>query len=265
MDTKKKQQINRIFNMAERPIMLYIKSLFCSMNGADVSDLSIFEDKIPFVEDPLILMPWEDYKKDICLKFTVKPVARGYSLDLGDLAKHENVLQAIGFLYYAMKTVYASVVSSTTLKDKKFLDNTLLELNQVTLNMYPRFYHPKTIALNILNQRLSSVMSARVNNKFSKKQNDEFQSIIKQINAIKSQITEDERKEELKNNNKLDNLPILGIVIEELHKDNLPKPILSKEDEDRHFKQTMPNITNAAYLDPSEDNVNHSDELKEYF
>lgn len=265
MDVKKKQQVNRVFNLAERPIMLYIKSLYSSMIGGDVSDLSIFEDTIPIIEDPLILMPWEDYKKNICLKFSVKPVASGYSLDLGDLAKHENVLQAIGFLYYAMRTVYASVVSSTVLKEKKYFDNTLLEMNQNTLNMFPRFYQPKTIALNILNQKMGQIIDERTNNKFSKEQHLEFTSIVNQINMIKSQITEEEKIEERKNNIQLDNLPILGIFIEEIHKDNLPKPILSKEDEDRHFKQTMPSITNASYLDPSEDNMNHNDELNEYF
>ena len=251
--------------MGERPIMLYIKSLYSSIHGADISDLDIFEDRIPIVEDPLILMPWEDYKKDICLKFTIKPVARGYSLDLGELAKHENVIQGIGFIYYAMRTVYASVVSSSVLKDKKYLNNTLLELDQTTLNMYPRHYHPKTITLNMLNQQLSNVLNEKIDNKFSNEQSVEFQSIVKQINLIEQQITEDEKDEERKNNNMLDNLPILGIAIEELHIDKLPKPILSKEDEDRHFKQTMPNITNASYLDPSEDNMNHNDELNEYF
>ena len=83
--------------------MLYIKSLYSSLDGADVTDSDVFNEPITIVEDPLILMPWEDYKKDICLKFTVKHVSANYRLDIGDLSKHENVLQAIGFLYYALK------------------------------------------------------------------------------------------------------------------------------------------------------------------
>ena len=103
-----KKQTNQVFNMVENPVMEYISKFM------EETPNIIFKQDIPSFIEPFILLPWGDYKKDICIKFTLVPIN---STDLtckekiDSLIKHENIKEAIGFLFYCVKIVYTSVVA----------------------------------------------------------------------------------------------------------------------------------------------------------
>ena len=67
-DDKVRQQKMQIFNIAEKPIMEYISSFL------EETPNTVFNSDIPTESDPLILLPIDDYKKDVYLKFTLKTI-----------------------------------------------------------------------------------------------------------------------------------------------------------------------------------------------
>ena len=137
-DEKKKLQgqMNQIFNIAEVPLMKFIAEFLGENPG------KIFHESVPGFTEPLILMPLEDYKKDICLKFTIKNITDDDDTperveNIRSLLKHEKVREGIGFLYYSIKSVYAAILS------KSIVDNKPLLKIKMVLDEENWVFHPK--------------------------------------------------------------------------------------------------------------------------
>ena len=130
-------QMNQIFNLTEAPLMNFIAE-FLNENPS-----KIFHDAVPGFHEPFILMPLEDYKKDICLKFTLKNIKDSDDdpsrvENIKSLLKHEKVREGIGFLYYSIKNVYAAILSKALVDNKPMLKIKMsLDENNWTFYLFP--------------------------------------------------------------------------------------------------------------------------------
>ena len=109
-------QTNRIFNIAEQHVMNFIAQFL------DETPNAIFNDPLPTYVEPLILLPFDEYKKDTCIKFTIKPVNLSKetpvsTINIDNIIMHKKVKEGIGFLWYCIKEVFTSIVASSIGKE----------------------------------------------------------------------------------------------------------------------------------------------------
>lgn len=247
-DEKIKNQTIQIFNIAEKPIMEYIASFL------DESPDVIFNDKVPDISDPLILLPIEDYKKNIYLKFTLEIMTKKQSTanktrakNIDDIINHKNVKEAIGFLLYCIKAVLPSIVASCMIVNKPMV-NTSLILNETTWTFDPVFNHDLTIKKTFLEESLSKLtyMKQERNEplppEMKPKIEKEYRNVATELAKVTSELTLDITEEEKKINKSYNDRPVLAIVCEEITKSQLPK---SKYEN----KPQLPFLSNKAYED----------------
>jgi hypothetical protein len=224
-DLKKEKAIRdaqtmQLFDTIEKPIMRFISDF----TGETVE--TIFSEDLPDIEMPLILMPIAEYKPDICVKFTIKTVEPGYKLDINHLLEYSNVKDAIGFLYYGVKSVYASIVA-TTLINKASMVTTAFELDKEHWTFNPVYAHKNTAKKIVLEYQLGDILYKREEMAGKpdelKKIASEYDKVIKQIMEINKLITPEIIEREKKVNEEYATRPRLGIVVEEIHKNEMPK------------------------------------------
>jgi hypothetical protein len=241
-EEKLKKEMSMVFDMTENPIMEYIADFL------EEPPSVVFKEAVPTFINPLIMKPIEDYKKGIYLKFSLKSVIDNQTNpNIKELIKHESIRETIGFIYYAVKICYSSIVASSMINNKPMV-NTSLVLDEDTWSFYPQYQHDDTIKQNFLQETLGNVTGMRTNlNNYSpddqKTINKDYLSLMTQLGDL--EITDDIKDEESAVNKTYTTKPRLVIVVDELQEKDLPKP--------KKIKQSpkLTHISNTKYADPT--------------
>jgi hypothetical protein len=240
---QRENQSKQMFDMAEKPIMRYIAAFL------DETPEAIFLDDTPDVEDPLILLPMDDYKKDICIKFTLANVGPDYKLDLKNLIEYDLIKEAIGFLYYCVRSVYGSVITSTLI-NKKIMSTTILKLDEENWVFTPQFIHEDTKKRLFLQETLGKLMhmmkDPAIDDSMRPKINEEYKKVIVTLSQLGEPSVEIKSLEE-QINKTYDIKPRLGIFVEEIHRNQLPKPKIDSTKP----QQELPYISGGLYSNAS--------------
>ena len=248
-EAKLKQQTTQIFNIAEKPVMEFITAFLREDPAV------IFKDDIPAESDPLILLPINEYKKNIYLKFTLKPITNKMASEgdriknINDIIEYEHIKESIGFLLYCVKSVYPSIVASNMINNKPMV-NIDLELNESHWVFYPKFNHELTIKKKFLDESLSRIRYIKKQKEepvpadMVKELDKEFGNIIIEVGKVNNELTSEIVENEKKINDSFVDKPILGIFVEEIKKSQLPKPKYGAE------QPKLPVISSQSYEDP---------------
>jgi hypothetical protein len=248
-DDKVRQQTMQIFNIAEKPIMEYISSFL------EETPNTVFNSDIPTESDPLILLPIDDYKKDVYLKFTLKTIypqqvkqTKQRAKFIEDVIEYKNVKEAIGFLVFCVKSVLPSIIASSMINNKPII-NTDLVLNESNWSFDPVFKHELSIKKSFLEDSLSKItyMKQQKNGELPPEMvpelEKEFRNVVNSLQTITKQITDEIINTEKKINTSYINKPVLGICLKEITKSQLPK---SKYEQ----KPQLPVLSSQSYEDP---------------
>jgi hypothetical protein len=224
---KLRDQAHQMFNIAEKPVMTFISELL------EEDPSVIFNEEIPEFAEPLILLPFEDYKKDVCLKFTLKPLRLSDDENsrkqfIGDILLHEKVREGIGFLFHCVRNVYASVMGSSVINNKPLL-NIKLDLDTKNFVFYPKFCHELTIKKEFFETSLGNLLEMKRNKDDIPKEtmdemDKEFHNLINCIADVDKNLSPEIKQMEERMNNSFKDSVKLGIFIDELHKKDLAKP-----------------------------------------
>ena len=222
-DEEKKMlgQMNQIFNIAEVPVMDFITEFLDKPRG------EIFIDSGSSITEPLILMPLEDYKKDVCLKFTLRTIVTDGDSDRVDninrLLMHEKVCEGIGFLFYCVKSVYTPIVSKS-MKDNNDMMNIKMELDQTNWTIAPRYLHELSHKKEFIDMSLSQIIHRKKENIGDMDENNqEYERLVKSLVKLNKDFTPEMFEREKAINDSFKHLPKIAISIADLHVSNLPK------------------------------------------
>ena len=250
-EEKKKlnQQTMQIFNTAEKPIMEYISAFL------EEPESVVFKSDIPNIVDPLILLPIDEYKKNIYIKFTLKTInLENDDFDervknIKELIKYDNIKEAFGFLFYCIKIVYASVIASNMINNKPLL-NIKLDLDTDNYVFYPFYQDDKTFKLNFLKETVIQLIKLKQEKKNTPETDKKYNETVQEMNSLQFQITDEIKKKENDINQLLKSKPRLGIFIEEITTDQLPKPKYIEAMEQKiSLSSNMPSISHEKYVD----------------
>jgi hypothetical protein len=245
-------QTHQIFNIAEKPMIDFISQFL----EEPVSVL--FTEELPSFTEPLILMPLEDYKENVYVKFSIIPIPSEQIKSDDDIQrvnniksmiKHERVREGIGFLYYCIKHVYASLISVAMINNNQLL-NLKVKLDENNWVFYLEFYHELTHQKEFYKEVLQTTLQAREqydNLDEEKKQllNNEFTKSVTKLKEIETQITPKIKQEEIDTNKLYKTRVKLGIFIEDLDEKDLPKkPELPKN---KNMLSNLPSISESLY------------------
>lgn len=248
-EDKKKlnQQATQVFNVAERSVMTFISKFLKEPPSV------IFKDDMPKVEEPVILKPFDEYKKGVYLKFTLRdlrlddPKASAERANkIESLLEHQNVKDALGFILYCIKCVYSSVVTASMINSKP-MANINLELDENKWVFIPKYMSEETAKKSFLELALGKIVhiknqkDAPVPSDMMKDMDEEYKSIVESLGKIN--ITDEILAEEKNINDGYLTGQAIGIFVEELTKYQLPKPNFNSED-------LLPLISSSSYEDP---------------
>lgn len=245
-------QTNQIFNIAEQPMVNFISEFL----EEPISVL--FTEEPPKFTEPLILMPLEDYKKDVYIKYSMIPItAENFKSEddirrvnnIKSMLKHERVREGIGFLYYCVKHVYASLISVAMINNNH-LSNLKVKLDEENWVFYLQYYHTLTQKKEFYENVLQTTLQAReqYNNLTDEQKqvlNTEFTNSVSQLKEIKTKMTPEIKQEEIDTNELYKTRIKLGIFIEDLDKKDLPKPITPPKN--KNILSNLPSISDTSY------------------
>ena len=266
-ETESKLKAFQIFNIAEKPVMEFL-ALFL-----DEPHETIFRDELPIASDPLILLPLADYKPDTYIKFTIKPInlanvssesvsndtSETVSNDTSDnsircaiinnIIEHQLVKNGVGFLWYCVKEVFASIIASSMINNKP-LQNITIELNEQNWTLYPKYLCDLSHKKNFLEQAVIKLTNITENrDKFDGDiagVEKNLQSAMLELTNVNNQITPEVLAEEIKINNSYSSQIVLAIFTEEIFEKDLPKrvepPNFNNKDEPPDEKNKPPNF-----------------------
>jgi hypothetical protein len=247
-ETQKMQhQVHQLFNISERPVMEFIAKFL------DESPNIIFKDDMPKYVEPLILMPFDEYKNDKYLKFTLVIAKKNDTESkkriefMNSIIQYENVKEAVGFLLYGIKSVLPAIVASSMLNNKPML-NISLELDEDTWAFCPTFENEVLVKRKFYDGTLGRIQGIKTDKETfdnlpdEKKLelDDEFNKTLKLFNEIS--VTDDIIESDKKINESYVDQYCLLINAEEITKDKLPKPRFNPE-------QPLPVISTKSYED----------------
>ena len=218
----KRREADQLFNIAERPVMEFISEFL----EEPISVL--FKDDLPAYTEPLILLPFAEYKDNICIKFTLKPITErspAQKLFIDSIIAHPKVKEGIGFLLYCVKEVYNTI--TVTMINNKLLANTIMELNEDDWVLYSKYANPLTTKKIFLEDTLSRLTYIKQHiDKFPpdmvEQINMEFPRVIEQLKLVSAALTPEIVAEEKAINDTYLNKPVLGIFVEEINESELP-------------------------------------------
>jgi hypothetical protein len=230
---------NRVFNIAEKPVRDFIT------NWVANKEVVLFTDETPTYVEPLILLPFDEYKEGVCLKFTissepyaphtlVEPNPGGF-LDIDDIIEHKKVKEGIGFLLFCVKETFASVVRSSMasmfpIGEEVNMKHVHIELNETNWTLCPKYIDPAIQYKEDLEIALGKMMYVQKNlDKFSP---DVAKKLMEQYPKLIDELAKDSSKPgiDIYNNDKTLNngfleRSVIHIRVEEMLEKDLPKQI----------------------------------------
>jgi hypothetical protein len=203
-------------------------------------------------------MPLEDYKEDVYIKFSMIPItAENFGSEdniqrvnnIKSMIKHERVKEGIGFLYYCVKHVYASLMSVAMINNNQLV-NLKVQLDEENWVFYLQFYHEITHKKEFYENVLQTTLQARKQyNTLDEEQkqllNEEFTKSVFQLKEIKTKITPEIKQEEIDTNELYKTRVKLGIFIEDLDKKDLPKPPAPLKN--KNMLSNLPSVSDTLY------------------
>ena len=223
-NNKKLNEVNRVFNIAENPLMNYISDFL----GESAS--VIFKDAVPDFVEPLIMLPIHEYKEGVHFMFELKTIHPGDDSStrvdaIDNVVEFDRIKEGVGFLFYCIKTVYASLLGSDSM-DGHAMDNVNFKIDEKTWEFYPYYRHDLTIKKQFYEETLHKLLQ----NKAAYKKDDPqkyknmLSKYIGDIQKINLEITPDILKLEAQLNEKYKSQPKLGIFMKELMEHEIPRP-----------------------------------------
>jgi hypothetical protein len=225
-------KVNKMFDMAEKPIMEYIS------NFLDIDPKDLFKDPIPEFYKSIVLHPIKEYNKDKYLQITLKVMPYDYDITKvvsKDLLNQDIIKKSIGFLVYCINSVYVSVVMAN-MKDRNLIINTELKFDDKTLGFVPVYAHELTVKHSIAEKKMNELLIVKNNiltersDNHSKK-DDIIETKVKEINlelnnimsnliSLNKQLNDTSISNLISDNiDKYKTKPVIGIVITELNED----------------------------------------------
>jgi hypothetical protein len=237
-------QTNQIFNIAEKIIMQYIADFLGESHEI------IFKDALPTYVEPLILLPIDDYKKNICIKFDMD--IANYSqndhakriANIKKLLIHEKVREGLGFLFYCIKNVYSAVLASSLINNKPLL-NMVLELDEERWCFVPKYYHDLSHKKRFHEIMLNTVLQQKYkqDGEINPELNKKLHELIQKIKTLQNDITPEIKQTEHDINESYDQKPVIVISLIDIHKTKLPNP--------KNKQAPLPQISQTQYEDPN--------------
>ena len=240
-DDSNVRKVHQMFNIAERHVMMFISSFLEEPHD------TLFRDDLPHDSDPLILLPFVDYKSDTCIKFTIKMITGNDERDLShinEIVRHQLVKNGIGFLWHCVKEVFASVVSSSLII-KTPLENIYIELNEQNWTFYPKYLSELSYKKIIL----ESIILKLENMDYSPNNIIDRNNAVFELNKINEQITPELLDEEQSINKLYYAKQKLGIFIDDMSVHDLPKLPGGPELSTDNTEQTINNVDKKNNVD----------------
>ena len=245
-DEKKRAQAMQLFNIAELPVMTFISKFLNEPPNV------IFKDDIPKFAEPVILKPIDDYKKGIYLKFTLCDINLNdtNSTDrisfIDKLVEHQEIKDTLGFILYSIKCVFPSVVAASVINNKPLV-NINIELDEENWVFYPRYINDQSIKKTFFEESLGKIIAIKnqtdneVPPDIMADLDKEYANLVESLRDIN--VTDEILKDDEKINIEFLKKNSIGIFVEEITVDQLPKPNCQPSD-------LLPVISNKSYEDP---------------
>lgn len=215
------KQTEHIFNICEKPIMEYICHFL-----EDTSNV-LFTDNIPVFSEPLIIKPIHEYNKNKFIIFRLKAFKNMDELDNSDnsnridminsIIKYKEIKEAIGFLLYAIKNVYAPIISKSLINNKPMINN-VLELNEDRWVFQPKYLSDISMKNNFLTQTLNNIDELKLNQHNDRminvhELNIEYKKVKEMMKNNIESMTDEEKQNEKDINDGYKQKAIIGILI----------------------------------------------------
>jgi hypothetical protein len=239
---KIKNQTNHIFNVSEKALMTFMSKFL------DEPASVLFNDAVPQQSEPVILLPIPEYDKDIHFKFSLDVIEnKTYKSkkridDINKVIEHKLVRDTIGFLFYAVKNVFPSIIA--TMDNNKPLANIVMELDEINWVFYPVFKNDKLIKKSYYEDSLMkmeyylSTKKDDIDENELKSLNDQIENFTKLLNEI--ELTNDDMNLDFNMNKLYANKHTISINLNELSREELPRPDKMK---------FLPKISSEEYVD----------------
>jgi len=163
--------------------------------------------------------------------------------NINNIIEYQRVKESIGFLVYCIKTCYPSIVVSGMINHKT-MSNIILELNETDWSFTPVFSHDLSIKKKVLEETLNKIMYMKQNkdNTLTDAEmlelNKQYNTVISEISKVQMQLTPEILELENQININMLYKPIIGIFVEEINEDQLPKK-----------NSNLKPISSAKYID----------------
>jgi hypothetical protein len=223
-----KNQTEHIFNICEKPIMEYICHFL-----EDTANI-LFTDKIPVFSEPLIIKPIHEYDKHKFIIFklqsfkNIDDINNNNRIDIiNSLIQYKEIKEAVGFLLYAVKNVYAPIVSKTLINNKPMINN-ILELNEEKWIFYTKYLSDISIKHNFLIQTLNNIDEIKLNQRNDQTinlhdLNNEYKKVKELIKQNSDLMTDSNKQDEENINNEYKQKAGICILIDIVNSSELKK------------------------------------------
>ncbi len=253
-DEKRKMEANKMFDIAEKPLMEYM----CYFYKKTPEEL--FNDYKDVISDSLIVFPLSNNSKFI--SFSIEMVDKDYKANVPDgILGHDTIKNTVGFLYNAISCV-SNALSMSNIKDeyKEEVDKNFLHFafDENDFSFHPVYIFwkkRKTIMTQDLLSKIEHTLSnleQHLDQEECKKQYDELKEYYEfSKKALDEYSYEEEEADRIESetNQQLKNLNKLGIKYVELSFDELD------ESYKNIIKQNYPHLVTSKELEELEEVV----------
>ena len=263
-DTDSKLKAFQIFNIAEKPVMeflalfldephetifrdelpiesdplillpladykpdTYIKFTIKPINLADGSSESVINDTSNSISNVSVSNDTSNSISNVSVSNDTSDNSIRCGV-INNIIEHQLVKNGVGFLWYCVKEVFASIIASSMINNKP-LQNITIELNEQNWTFYPKYLCDLSHKKNFLEQAIIKLTNITENrDKFDGDIADvekNLQSAIFELTNVNNQITPEVLDEETKINNSYSSQMVLGIFTEEIFEKDLPKRV----------------------------------------
>jgi hypothetical protein len=227
------QNITKMFNICERPLMLYIADYL----NKPVKEIFVADNILPDTVEPIVYFPIKEYKDDVYLSFSLEKVAADYSNGLADspLMKLDIIKEGIDYIHGAVLEIFRVLTENCMESSSGIAQESIhLVFDQKSGTFRPVFIYPERrrfLNITSLLQMLEDFKKADANghskfDEMSATEKDTYDHQISQLYILVNQIdfnVDDANALEESRNKALVTVDRLGIVMRELSLEELPQ------------------------------------------